>query len=161
LDRCRRCGQSVTATTTGAARRGSKRWFMDIKNWETTAQGNPSIVVKAKGVERRVVLFRYKQAPTRWGFLLINTRTDETTFSERRYPTEIAAHEGMGKSMRDLARGLTLNRMIAEIIFLDPADMNPTIAELIAHDFDFEFLDDWIDDDGAGGLDSGQRHHRA
>ena len=33
------------------------------------AKGNPSIVVEAKGVERRVVLLRYKRAPTQWGFL--------------------------------------------------------------------------------------------
>jgi hypothetical protein len=74
------------------ARYGSKAWFMDIRNWDTTAKGNPSIVVEAKGVERRVVLFRYKKAPTQWGFLLIDTHTDATTFSEHRYPTEIAAH---------------------------------------------------------------------
>ena len=42
----------------------------------------------------------------------------------------------------------TLSRMIAEIIFLDPADMNPAIAGLIELDFDVEVLDDWIDDDG-------------
>ena len=41
-----------------------------------------------------------------------------------------------------------LNRMTAEIIFLDPADMNPTIAGLIERDFDFEILEDWIDDCG-------------
>jgi hypothetical protein len=41
-----------------------------------------------------------------------------------------------------------LNRMAAEIIFLDPADMNPTIAELTELDFDIELLDDWIDDEG-------------
>jgi hypothetical protein len=76
------------------ARYGSKAWFMDIKNWDTTAKGNPSIVVMAKGVELRVVLFRYKKAPTQWGFLLIDTRTDATTFSDRRYSIEIAAHEG-------------------------------------------------------------------
>jgi hypothetical protein len=38
--------------------------------------------------------------------------------------------------------------MVAEIIFLDPADMNPAIAELIELDFDVEFLVDWIDDEG-------------
>jgi hypothetical protein len=81
------------------ARRGSKAWFMDIRNWDATAKGNPSIVVRAKGVERRVVLFRYKRAPTQWGFLLIDTITDTTTFSERRYPTEIAAHEGAWEAL--------------------------------------------------------------
>jgi hypothetical protein len=38
--------------------------------------------------------------------------------------------------------------MTAEIIFLNPADMNPTIAELIELDFDVEVLDDWVDDEG-------------
>ena len=41
----------------------------------------------------------------------------------------------------------TLNRLIAEIIFIDPADMNRTVVELIDRDFDVEVLD-WIDDEG-------------
>ena len=41
-----------------------------------------------------------------------------------------------------------LSRVVAEIIFLDPADMNPAVAKLIELDFDVEVLDDWIDDDG-------------
>ena len=61
-------------------------------------KGNPSIVVEAKGVERRVVLLRYKRGRL-WGFLLINTHTDATTFSEQRYLTEIAAHEGAWKAL--------------------------------------------------------------
>jgi hypothetical protein len=43
---------------------------------------------------------------------------------------------------------LTLDRMVAEVIFSNPAEMNPAIAELIELDFDVEALDDWIDDDG-------------
>jgi hypothetical protein len=38
---------------------------MNIKDWDPAAKGNPSIVVvTADGVELRVVLFRYKRAPT-------------------------------------------------------------------------------------------------
>ena len=36
---------------------------------------------------------------TQWGFLLVNTRTDAPTFSERRYPTEIAAHEAAWEAL--------------------------------------------------------------
>ena len=39
-------------------------------------------------------------------------------------------------------------RLVAEIIFLDPAGLNPAIAELAEFDFDIEVLDDWIDDEG-------------
>ena len=47
---------------------------------------------------------------------------------------------------RELSGRYTLQT--AEIIFLNPADMNPAIAELIELDFDVEVLDDWIDDEG-------------
>ena len=40
-------------------------------------------------------------------------------------------------------------RATAEIIFLHPADARWEIPELIERDFDVEFLDDWIDDDGS------------
>jgi hypothetical protein len=43
---------------------------------------------------------------------------------------------------------LTLNRMSAEIIFSNSADVNPTIAELVELDFDVEILEDCIDDCG-------------
>ena len=81
------------------ARYGTKAWFMDIRNWDVTAKGNPSITIRGKSAERRVVLFRYKKAPMQWGFLVIDTRTDETTFSERRYRTEIAAHEAAWETL--------------------------------------------------------------
>ena len=41
-----------------------------------------------------------------------------------------------------------LNRMTAEILFTDPADTNPAIADLIELDFDVQVLDDWIDEAG-------------
>jgi hypothetical protein len=70
-----------------------KARFMDIRNWKATAAGNPTITATVRGVEFRVVLFKYKRSPA-YGFLIINTDTDKETFSERRYPTEVAAHEG-------------------------------------------------------------------
>jgi hypothetical protein len=42
-----------------------------------------------------------------------------------------------------------LRKMVAEIIFLNPNDMNPAIAELTELDFDVEFLVDWIDDESS------------
>ena len=48
--------------------------------------------------------------------------------------------------MEDRAR--RLSRRVAEIIFLDPADVTESVAELIERDFEIEVLDDWIDDDG-------------
>ena len=41
-----------------------------------------------------------------------------------------------------------LKQMMAEIIFRNPGDMNPAIADLIGFDFEVRILDDWIDDDG-------------
>jgi hypothetical protein len=41
-----------------------------------------------------------------------------------------------------------LRKMIAEVIFLNPNDLNWGTAELIDHDFDVEYLVDWIDDYG-------------
>ena len=41
-----------------------------------------------------------------------------------------------------------LKQMMAEIIFRNPGDMNPAIADLIGFDFEVRVLDDWIDDDG-------------
>ena len=41
-----------------------------------------------------------------------------------------------------------LRQMLARVIFLDPNDLNRGSAELIEHDFDVEYLDDWIDDYG-------------
>ena len=40
-----------------------------------------------------------------------------------------------------------LRKMRAEILFPDPNDMHPAIAELIERDYEVEFLDDWIDDE--------------
>lgn len=39
-----------------------------------------------------------------------------------------------------------LRKMLAEVIFLNPNDLNRGTAELIEHDFDMEYLVDWIDD---------------
>ena len=39
-----------------------------------------------------------------------------------------------------------LRKMVAEVIFLNPNDLNRGTAELIEHDFDVEYLDDYIDD---------------
>ena len=39
-----------------------------------------------------------------------------------------------------------LRRMQADILFLDPDDLNPGIAKLVEHGFDVETLDDWIDE---------------
>ena len=39
--------------------------------------------------------------------------------------------------------------MMGEIIFLEQADMNPAIAELIELDFEIEVLHDWIDDESS------------
>jgi len=41
-----------------------------------------------------------------------------------------------------------LRKMLAQVMFLNPNDLNRGIAELIEHDFDVEYLDDWIDDYG-------------
>lgn len=41
-----------------------------------------------------------------------------------------------------------LNLMDAEILFLDPADVNPAIAELIKRDFRVEIYEDMIDEAG-------------
>ena len=41
-----------------------------------------------------------------------------------------------------------LRKMVAEVIFLDPNDLNRGSAELIERDFDVEYLDDSIDDYG-------------
>ena len=40
---------------------------------------------------------------------------------------------------------MPLQRMDAEILFHNPDDVNPGIAELVQHDFDVEILDDLID----------------
>jgi len=39
-----------------------------------------------------------------------------------------------------------LRKMVAEVIFLDPNDLNRGSAELIERDFEVEYLVDWIDD---------------
>jgi hypothetical protein len=72
---------------------------MNIKNWTVTAKGNPPIEVVARGVEYRVVLFRYKQAPNEWGYLFFNILSNQTTFGKRRYASEIAAHDGPWKAL--------------------------------------------------------------
>jgi hypothetical protein len=41
-----------------------------------------------------------------------------------------------------------LRKMLAIVMFLNPNDLNRGSAELIEHDFDVEYLDDWIDDYG-------------
>jgi hypothetical protein len=41
-----------------------------------------------------------------------------------------------------------LTRMDAEVLFHDPADVNPAIAELIERDFDVQVLEDLIDECG-------------
>jgi len=38
--------------------------------------------------------------------------------------------------------------MLAQVLFLNPNDVNRGIAELIERDFDVEYLDDMIDDYG-------------
>jgi hypothetical protein len=43
---------------------------------------------------------------------------------------------------------IMLQRMDAEILFLDPKDVGPGSAVLIEHGFDVEVLDDWVDDYG-------------
>ena len=39
-----------------------------------------------------------------------------------------------------------LRKMVAEVMFLNPDDLNRGSAELIEHDFEVEYLDDSIDD---------------
>ena len=41
-----------------------------------------------------------------------------------------------------------LRQMLAQVMFLNPNDLNRGSAELIEHDFDVEYLGDWIDDYG-------------
>jgi hypothetical protein len=41
-----------------------------------------------------------------------------------------------------------LRKMHAQVMFLNPNDLNRGSAELIERDFDVEYLDDWIDDYG-------------
>ena len=38
-----------------------------------------------------------------------------------------------------------LRKMFAQVMFLNPNDLNRGSAELIEHDCDVEYLDDWID----------------
>ena len=38
-----------------------------------------------------------------------------------------------------------LQRMVADVMFLDPNDLGPGSAALIEHGFDVEVRDDWID----------------
>jgi hypothetical protein len=77
---------------------GGKAWFMDIKNWDTTPRA-----IRASWSRPRASSAEWCCSVTSgrrlWGFLLINTHTDATTFSEQRYLTEIAAHEGAWKAL--------------------------------------------------------------
>jgi hypothetical protein len=41
-----------------------------------------------------------------------------------------------------------LRKMVTEVMFLNPNDLIRGSAELIEHDFEVEYLDDWIDDYG-------------
>jgi hypothetical protein len=41
-----------------------------------------------------------------------------------------------------------LQKMQADVLFLDPADLNPGIAALVELGFEVENLDDWIDEAG-------------
>ncbi len=41
-----------------------------------------------------------------------------------------------------------LRKMVAQVLFLNPHDLNRGSAELIEHDFEVQYLDDWIDDYG-------------
>jgi hypothetical protein len=41
-----------------------------------------------------------------------------------------------------------LQKMLADVLFLDPADANPGTAALIEHGFNVEHLVDWIDECG-------------
>jgi hypothetical protein len=59
---CRGCASAAAA---GAIRQQGV--VHEHQKWDVSAKGNPTILVMAKGVERRVVLFRYKQAPNEWG----------------------------------------------------------------------------------------------
>ena len=64
------------------------------------------------------------------------TLTFATATAEGRAPARMLRNSGM------------LKQIMAEIIFRNPGDMNPAIAELIEFDFEVRILDDWIDDDG-------------
>jgi hypothetical protein len=41
-----------------------------------------------------------------------------------------------------------LRKMLAQVLFLNPSDLNRGSAELIERDFEVEYLDDLIDDYG-------------
>jgi hypothetical protein len=69
-------------------------------------------------------------------------------------PPDIASYGGCcERFLRLIRQPCALNRgqnmlrkMIAEVIFLNPNDLNRGSAELIERDFEVEFLEDWIDE---------------
>jgi hypothetical protein len=64
--------------------------FMDLGNWKTTANGNPTHIIVHKGRSYRIVLFKHKKSPTH-GWMRIDTITDRTEFSGK-FRTLAEAH---------------------------------------------------------------------
>jgi hypothetical protein len=71
--------------------------FMDLSNWRTTANGNPTHLIVHKGKSYRVVLFKHKKRPTH-GWMRIDTITDATEFSGA-FKTVEEAHADAWKSL--------------------------------------------------------------
>jgi hypothetical protein len=71
--------------------------FMDLGNWKTTANGNPTQLVTHKWRTYRIVLFRHKKRPTH-GWMRIDVITDKTEFSGA-FKTQAEAHADAWKSL--------------------------------------------------------------
>jgi hypothetical protein len=71
--------------------------FMDLGNWRTTANGNPTHLIVHKGKSYRVVLFKHKKRPTH-GWMRIDVITEATEFSGA-FKTVEEAHADAWKSL--------------------------------------------------------------
>jgi hypothetical protein len=97
--------------------------------------------------QERTVLMPMARSSLRAGghaMTLTWTRNGEAPavhWNARRSPSRAAPFSHQGDQ-------IMLQRMDAEILFLDPNDVGPGSAVLIEHGFDVEVLDDWVDDYG-------------
>lgn len=75
-----------------------KARFMNVAKWMRTANGNLSIVIAVKGVDYRVVLFKYKKTPM-FGWLRIDVDIDAQVFSQMKYATHDEARIGAWEAL--------------------------------------------------------------
>jgi hypothetical protein len=75
-----------------------KAIFLDLDQWDETANGNPTIVMRARGRRMRVVLFKHKQTPT-FGYLITDIAAEAKTFSNVRYPNRAGALLGAWEAL--------------------------------------------------------------